>query len=92
MHMVAHCDLCEIAVCEIFNVKELCDLENRVSVRSLVVFTSKYDWCLKALGYMLLYHITCLQLPVSHHGCIEPNVCRISCILMANSLQFKFVV
>ena len=44
MHMVAHCDLCEIAVCEIFNVKELCDLENRVSVRSLVVFTSKYDW------------------------------------------------
>jgi len=35
--------VCEVAVCEIFRVKDLCDLESRVWVRSRSLETAPFD-------------------------------------------------
>jgi len=43
-----------IAVCEIFNVKELCDLENRVSVRSKLLEMAPFDEVI-AVSVVLLF-------------------------------------
>ena len=54
-----------VAVCEIFSIKEWCDLENRVRVRSMSLEMAPFD-----RSHTSSYYITfiCLVLGIQHTG------------------------